>query len=76
MKAKRKSVDRRWTSTWHPSPLKSSFMLASMLGFLISGYLLYDKFPNFALSFMLLFALMFIASVISMTKAPITKEEF
>jgi len=57
---------------WKVAPLKSSFMLAAMLGFLItiiytsSGRISEDW--GFALGF--LFALMFVASMISMTQAP------
>jgi uncharacterized protein (DUF58 family) len=55
-------------------PLKSSFALASLLGFLItviySGRIGYDW--SFALAF--LFALMFVASMVSMKKAPIDEQ--
>lgn len=58
---------------WKVAPLKSSFMLASMLGFMISiVYTAYGRINTdwgFTLGFV--FALMFIASMISMTKAPI-----
>jgi hypothetical protein len=54
------------------APLKSSFMLISMLGFMITIiYTSYGRISSdwgFALGFV--FALMFIASMISMTKAP------
>ncbi|NQU79574.1 hypothetical protein HQ545_07430 [Candidatus Woesearchaeota archaeon] len=58
---------------WKVAPLKSSFMLTSMIGFLItviytaSGRLNSDW--GVALGFV--FALMFVASIISMTRAPI-----
>lgn len=58
---------------WKVAPLKSSFMLVSMLGFMISVvYTAYGRISTdwgFALGFV--FAIMFIASMISMTKAPI-----
>ena len=58
---------------WKVAPLKSSFMLASMLGFMISVvYTAYGRISTdwgFTLGFV--FVLMFIASMISMTKAPI-----
>ena len=63
--------EKRWTTKWHPSPLKSSFFVASILGFLVSAYIVYGRAPNFGIAFMFLFALMFIASIISMTKAPV-----
>jgi hypothetical protein len=53
------------------APLKSSFMLASILGFLIT-VIYTDRIGEdwaFALGF--LFALMFVASMISMKEAPI-----
>lgn len=54
------------------APLSSSFMLVSMLGFMIVIiYTGYGRIPlpwGFALGFV--FALMFIASIISMTFAP------
>ncbi len=55
------------------APLKSSFMLVSMLGFMITivytAYGRLDATWGFTLGFV--FALMFIASIISMTYAPI-----
>jgi len=53
------------------APLKSSFMLMSMLGFLIS--IIYSERIGadwaFALGFV--FAIMFVAAIIAMTQAPI-----
>jgi disulfide bond formation protein DsbB len=58
---------------WKVAPLKSTFMLAAMLGFMITIiYTSYGRISQdwgFALGFV--FALMFIASLISMTQAPI-----
>lgn len=55
------------------APLSSSFFFAAILGFVLSG--LYYQFgklsADFAISFMILFGVMFVASMISMTKAPI-----
>lgn len=65
-----KSVDK----SWHPTPLKSSFMAISMIGTLASYYLVLPHSLNFGASFMLIFITMFIASLISMTKAPIIDE--
>ncbi|MEW5896531.1 MAG: hypothetical protein AB1668_02460 [Nanoarchaeota archaeon] len=53
---------------WHAAPLKGSFMVLSILGFLISAYLVSNI--SYKIAFMLIFAAMFVASIISMTKAP------
>ena len=59
---------------WNVAPLKSSFLLMSILGFVIT--IIYtDQIGNdwaFALGFV--FALMFVASVISMRNAPIEEQ--
>lgn len=55
---------------WHAVPLKSSFMVSAMLGFFISLYYVYDQSPTYGFTFMVIFLAMFIASLISMTKAP------
>lgn len=60
------------TSGWHPVYLKGSFMIIAILGLLISSYLVKDF--NYRFSFILIFTLMFIASIISMTKAPLLGE--
>ncbi|HLC47040.1 MAG TPA: hypothetical protein VJI75_04875 [Candidatus Nanoarchaeia archaeon] len=53
------------------APLSSSFFLASILGVLLS-LVYWDKItPTWAFTFLLLFGAMFVASLISMTKAPI-----
>ncbi|MBU0456960.1 MAG: hypothetical protein ABH824_02575 [Nanoarchaeota archaeon] len=59
---------------WHAVPLKGSFMVTAILGFLISAYWVYPQSFNFGVAFMFIFAAMFIASLISMTKAPLTNE--
>ena len=64
--AKKKSDGR-----WHAVPLSGSFMVTSILGFIISGYWVYPQSLRYGFSFMLIFALMFVASLVSMTKAPI-----
>ena len=59
---------------WRASPLKGSFMVISILGFLITTYLIYNPdTPSYGVTFMIVFAAMFIASLISMTKAPIAE---
>lgn len=58
-------------ANWKVAPLKSSFMLVSMLGFLIS--IIYSERIGedwaFALGFV--FAVMFVAAMLSMTRSPI-----
>ena len=61
---------------WQAAPLKGSFMATAMLGFLISAYWVYPQSFNYGLTFMLVFTLMFIASFISMTKAPAVNERY
>ena len=50
------------------APLPASFIMVSIIGFLMSAYLITDISWKFTL--LLVFAVMFIASFISMTKAP------
>jgi predicted membrane protein len=61
---------------WKAAPLKGSFMVFGMLGFLISAYLVYTRSQSYGIAFMLIFALMFIASLISMSKAPVGHKEY
>ncbi|MBS3165785.1 hypothetical protein J4444_01560 [Candidatus Woesearchaeota archaeon] len=61
--------------TWHPVYLKGSFMIIAIIGFFVSAYMIYPNSTSFGFTFMFLFTLMFIASIISMTKAPIPKSE-
>ncbi len=57
-------------------PLHGSFMLTAIVGFIISALYVYRQLGNktWGFTFMLFFILMFIASVISMTSAPIMPE--
>jgi hypothetical protein len=57
------------------APLKGSFMIISILGFAISAVAIYDRFPTWGAAFCVVFALMFIASIVSMTYAPISEKE-
>ena len=52
------------------APLNSTFMVVAMLGFLISLLWVYPNYPDWGVAFALVFALMFIASMIAMTYAP------
>ena len=57
-------------------PLHGSFMVTAIVGFIISALYVYRQLGNktWGFTFMLFFALMFIASIISMTSAPIMPE--
>ena len=59
---------------WHAVPLKGSFMVTAILGILISAYWVYPQSFNYGLTFMLVFGAMFIAALVSMTKAPVIEE--
>ena len=48
-------------------------MALSILGFLITAYLVYQQNYNYGLAFMIVFVLMFIASLISTAKAPVVE---
>ena len=51
------------------APLTGSFMIVAIVGFLMSAYLLKDISWKFTM--LIFFAVMFIASFISMTKGPV-----
>ena len=67
-KVGRKSSVKKAPPKWRAVPLKGSFMVLSIMGFLITAYLVKDSTYRFA--FMLVFIAMFLASMVSMTKAP------
>jgi hypothetical protein len=56
------------------APLSGGFFLFSIFGFLISTIYVMDISETWGFAFALLFVLMFIASFISMTKAPIDEQ--
>ena len=56
------------------APLPSSFMLTAILGFLISVIMVFPSYPQWGFAFAIVFVLMFAASMISMTHAPIGDE--
>lgn len=56
---------------WHAVPLKGSFMLTSILGVLLSYFYVYPVSPSLSWACIIVFTLMFCASLISMTKAPL-----
>jgi len=53
------------------APLTGVFMIISILGFLISTMVIYDYSEAFGFASALIFVLMFIASMISMTYADV-----
>jgi hypothetical protein len=56
------------------APLSSGFMLISMIGFLVSALMISGWSESWGFTFSLIFTMMFIASMVSMTKAePITE---
>ncbi len=55
-------------------PLSAGFMLTSILGGIISAFYIYPRSRAFGFSFFVIFTLMFVASMISMTYAPIEAE--
>ena len=57
---------------YRAAPLPSSFMLMSMIGFLISSMMVYPRDKTWGFAFCLIFIIMFIASIISMTYADIS----
>jgi len=52
------------------APLPGSFMVASILGFAISAVWVYPQSISFGIAFMIIFTIMFIASIISMIYGP------
>jgi len=52
---------------WRAAPLKSSFMLAGIIGFLISVIYIPKYSLNWAFAFGLVFLIMVVATLISMT---------
>ncbi len=56
-------------------PLPHEWMLASIIGFFISIFLVWDWSKTWGLTFTLFFIIMFIASMVSMTAAGTSEEE-
>ena len=52
------------------APLSGGYMITSMAGFLVSAYFVLPRSASWGAAFLLFFALMFVASLISMTYAP------
>ena len=57
------------------APLPGTFMVLSIAGFLIAAFYIAPRDATWGTTFLILFATMFIASFISMTKAPISENE-
>ncbi len=60
-------LDRKIKDEW--APLSAGFMLTSILGFFISIWFIMDLSATWGFTFTLFFIIMFLASLISMTKA-------
>lgn len=73
---KRSSPKIKPARRWQAAPLKGSFMVTAILGFLISAYWVYPKSPRYGIAFMIVFGAMFVASIISMSKAPVINEKY
>lgn len=56
-------------------PLKSSFMVTSIIGFFVSVYYVMSLSKTWGFTFAVFFGMMFIASIISMTYAPPLSEK-
>lgn len=56
------------------APLNGSFMVTSILGILISVIWVYPRSSSFGAAFTVVFVLMFISSLISMTYGPAETE--
>ena len=56
------------------APLSSGFMLASIIGFLVSVVYVWNLNKSFGFTFAIIFAVMFVASIVSMTHAPVEAE--
>jgi hypothetical membrane protein len=52
---------------WKIAPLNSTFMLIAILGFIIALIGIFPSYPDWGMAFAIVFALMFIASVLSTT---------
>jgi len=57
-------------------PLSGAFMVTAIVGFFVSMLFVWQLSPTWAVAFMLFFAIMLIAALISMTKAPVPEKEF
>ena len=58
------------------APLSGGFMLTAVVGFAASVLFVYKISVSWGITFMIFFAIMFIASIISMTYHPLPQESF
>jgi len=56
------------------APLSSSFMMVSILGFVLSAFLI-DNYPTWGFTIMFFCIIMFISSLISMGHAPVGEDD-
>jgi len=56
--------------------LSAGFMLTSIIGFFVSAFFVMKLNDTWGFLFCLFFTMMFVSSVISMTKAPYTEKEY
>jgi hypothetical protein len=56
--------------------LSAGFMLTSIVGFFISAFFIWKYSMSWGFTFSLFFLIMFVASIISMTKADFSKKEY
>ena len=54
------------------APLNGGFMIASIVGFFVSAIYIAELSLNWGFALSIVFILMFIASIISMVKAPVS----
>ena len=54
------------------APLSGGFMIASIVGFFVSAIYIAELSLNWGFALSIVFILMFIASIISMVKAPVS----
>ena len=54
------------------APLNGGFMIASIVGFFVSAIYIAELSLNWGFALSVVFILMFIASIISMVKAPVS----
>ena len=52
------------------APLSNSFAIVSLIGLIISAFLIFPRWPDWGFTFCLLFVVFFIASLLSSTYAP------
>jgi hypothetical protein len=57
----------KWSNV---APLSGGYMITSIVGFIISAMYVYPKSERWGFTFAIFFALMFVASLISMTYGP------